>query len=321
MNEATELTRRHALGAGMAMAAGITSGEWLGRHRASAADDGAQRGWIDAHSHIWTRDVEKFPLEKSQTVADLDPPSFTAEELIKVATPEDVDRVVLIQHHLYHGWDNSYLIDAAERYPRKFRVVGMVDDTAPHPDVVMRKLLSRRVMAFRITSWIRKEKWLDGPGMAAMWKCSAETRQAMCCLIDPPDLPGVDRLCHQYPETPVVIDHFARIGVDGTIRDQDVKQLCALAKHKDTFVKVSAYYALGQKKPPYLDLVPMIRRVYDAFGPQRLMWASDSPYQLADGHTYRDSIALVRDKLDFLSGQDREWLLRKTAEKVYFYDS
>ena len=85
-------------------------------------------------------------------------------------------------------------------------------------------------------------------------------------------------------------------------------------------MKVSAYYALGKKQPPYLDLVPMIRRLLDAYGPERLMWASDSPYQLVGEHTYAASIALIRDRADFLSATDREWLLRKTAEKVYFFE-
>ena len=42
-------------------------------------------------------------------------------------------------------------------------------------------------------------------------------------------------------------------------------------------VKVSAFYALGAKQPPYDDLVALIRPVYDAFGAQRLIWASDCP--------------------------------------------
>ena len=276
------------------------------------------KNFVDAHAHIWTRDVKSFPLAAGQTVDDLKPPSFTAEELLAVARPEGVSRVVLIQHHTYHSWDNAYLIDAAQRYPDTFRVVGMVDDTRPHPDVEMRRLLPLRVTGFRITSSIRGEKWLAGPGMSAMWKCAAETRQAMCCLINPADLAGVQQMCEHFPDTPVVIDHFARIGMDGQIREDELKQLCALAKHKHTHVKISAYYALGQKKPPYLDLLPMIRRLLDTFGPQRLMWASDSPYQIVDGHNYHDSIALIRDRLDFLTAGDKEWMLRKTAEKVFF---
>jgi hypothetical protein len=48
------------------------------------------------------------------------------------------------------------------------------------------------------------------------------------------------------------------------------------------------------------------------------MWATDCPYQVQNGHTYRDSIELVRSRLDFLSTLDRAWLLRKTAERVFF---
>ena len=33
---------------------------------------------------------------------------------------------------------------------------------------------------------------------------------------------------------------------------------------------------------------------------------------------YRDSLELVRNRLDFLSNDDRQWMLRKTAERVYF---
>ncbi len=52
----------------------------------------------------------------------------------------------------------------------------------------------------------------------------------------------------------MVIDHLCRIGVSGTVAEPDVQALCAMAKHKNVTVKVSAFYALGQKKPPYLDL-------------------------------------------------------------------
>ena len=48
------------------------------------------------------------------------------------------------------------------------------------------------------------------------------------------------------------------------------------------------------------------------------MWASDSPFQVQPPHTYAGSIELVRDRLDFLSPEDREWLLRKSAEAVFF---
>jgi predicted TIM-barrel fold metal-dependent hydrolase len=312
----TQLSRRTLLtGAAGASAAMLLASP-------AAADDkppsDEKHPYIDAHSHIWTRDIEKFPLAKGRTLKDLVPPSFTAEELLEMAHPVGVGKVVLIQHHGHHGWDNSYLIDAARRYPDAFRVVGMVDNLSDKPGQQMRDLLPKKVTAFRITPWVHKEKWLTG-GMDEMWKTAAETGQQMCCLIDVKDLADVDAMCAKHAGTPVVIDHFARIGVDGEIRDKDVEALARLARHKNTTLKVSAYYALGKKKAPYLDLAPMIRRMLDAFGPERCMWASDAPYQVIDGHTYADSIALIKDRLDFLSDGDKAWLLGQTAKRVYYF--
>ena len=76
--------------------------------------------------------------------------------------------------------------------------------------------------------------------------------------------------------------------------------------------------ALGKKTPPYLDMAPLVRRLHDAYGRERLMRASDCPFQVQEGHTYANSIALIRDRLDFLTSEDKNWMLRKTAEKVFF---
>ena len=281
------------------------------------------KSWIDAHSHIWPPETDKFPLVAGQTKKDLNPPSFTDDELLAIARPEGVGRVVLIQHSGYHLFDNSYLIDAVRRHPTLFRIVGMVDDHQPDAGAMMKKLLPQGVTGFRITPFIRKgayaDLWLKTDGMAEMWKTGAETKQAMCCLINPEQLAGVDAMCERFPDTPVVIDHFARIGVDGQMRDDDIKLLTRLARHKQTSVKISAYYALGQKQPPHLELIPMIKRLYEAFGAQRLMWASDAPYQVQGVNNYKASISLVRDKLDFITAEDCQWLLLKTAERVFFF--
>lgn len=315
MNGNNQMTRREMMSASVASAglAALSSTEVI------AADESK---WIDAHSHIWPPETDKFPLAGNQTKKDLNPPSFTDDELMALARPEGVERVVLIQHSTYHRFDNSCILDAVKRHPQRFRAVGMLDDTQSGTGAAMKKLLAQGVTGFRITPSMHKannEQWLETPGMIEMWKTGAETRQSMCCLINPNNLPGVDKMCERHPETPVVIDHFSRIGVDGEIRDADVANLCKLARHKHTAVKISAYYALGKKQPPHLELVPMIKRLFDAFGRERLMWASDCPYQVQGVNNYAASISLVRDKIDFFTPEDRQWLLRKTAEKVFFF--
>jgi predicted TIM-barrel fold metal-dependent hydrolase len=289
--------------------------------RSAVADplDDDAHPWIDAHSHIWTTDLRKYPLRNQQKVEVLQPRSFTDEELMAIAEPEGVGRVVLIQHHPYHGFDNSYLIDTWKKHPEKFRIVGQIDDTKPGVDRLMKDMLKTGVTGFRIGPRTDRPGWLEGDGMKSMWKTAAETRQSMCCLINPDNLAEVGKWCQQFPETPVVVDHFARIGEDGEIRDADLRNLCGLAAHHLVRVKLSAYYAFGKKQPPHHELIPMIKRLFEEFGPDRLMWASDCPYQLTAPNTYASSIALIRDQIDFVSKEDRHKLLQTTAQTTFFF--
>lgn len=275
--------------------------------------------WVDAHSHIWSTDLTKYPLRDHQAADVLQPRSFTDDELMALATPQGVGRAVLIQHYPHHGYDNSYLIDTWKKHPDRFRIVGQIDQSQPHVDQLMRKMLQTGVTGFRIGPRAEQPDWLAGDGMKLMWKTAAETRQSMCCLINPSNIRETGEWCQKYPDTPVVIDHFARIGADGTIHDKDLQDLCGLASHKLVRVKISAYYALGKKRPPYHDLVPMIKRLFEAFGPDRLMWASDCPYQLTEPNTYAASIALIRDHIDFVSPEERQKVLRSTAESTFFF--
>jgi predicted TIM-barrel fold metal-dependent hydrolase len=180
-------------------------------------------------------------------------------------------------------------------------------------------LKAKGVRGFRLyTDKKNAESWLQSDSMKKMWAAGADEGLAMCLLANPDALPAVHALCKAFPKTPVVIDHFARLGMKGPPAEADLENLVKLADFETVHVKTSAFYALGAKKAPYTDLAPMIRRLRDTYGANRLMWATDCPYQVGEGHTYADSIALIRDRLDFLSAEDKNWILRGTAEKVFF---
>ncbi len=282
----------------------------------------APEPYIDAHSHIWTPNIKRYPLAKGFTVADMKPRSFTAEELLLQCRPQGVGRVNLIQMS-YYEFDNAYMLDMIAKYPDRFVGTAIIDPLGAHPDVAMKALKTRGVRAFRITPGYSKTpnaQWLEPAGYDVMFATAAETGQALSCLIDPTCFAEVDRMCAKYPRTPVIIDHFGRIGVDGTIREADVAALCTLARHPRLYVKTGAFYALGKKTPPYLDLAPLFQRVVAAFGARRCLWESDCPFQVVE-HTYADSITLVRDRLDFLTADDRKWILGGTAEELLFRPS
>lgn len=302
------MNRRDVLRAGSLLALGACAGP----------SAGAREGFVDAHVHVWTPDVARYPLAPGFKVENMKPPSFTPEELLDHARPSGVGRIVLIQMSFYR-FDNTYMLDTMRRFPGVFSGVAIVDEAAPDVADRMRLLARDGVRGFRIHPGSRPvDEWIGSPGMESMWRAGTESGLAVCPLVNPAALPALDRMCARHPGTTVVVDHFARVGVDGTIREADLEALCRLARHPRAHVKVSAFYALGRKAAPYLDLAPMIRRVLDAYGPDRLMWASDAPFQVQGAHAYEASVALIRDRLDFLSAGDRRSLLRGTAERVFF---
>jgi predicted TIM-barrel fold metal-dependent hydrolase len=274
---------------------------------------------IDAHVHVWTPDTKRYPLAAGFSIKkDMVPPSFTPQELFAQCRPQGVNRIVLIQMSFYK-LDNRYLLDAIATHPGVFRGVAIVDEDQPDVCEQMKKLSAQGVRGFRLFQDRAKvENWSRSPGMNRMWACAADAGPAMCPLVEPESLPAVRRMCAAHPQTTVVMDHFARIGMKHPARQHDVENLCRLADFPNTHVKISAFYALGAKKPPYTDLAPVIHKLRDAYGASRLMWGSDCPFQVQDGQTYEESISLIRDRLDFLTAEDKGWMLRGTAEKVFF---
>jgi len=277
-------------------------------------------GYIDAHVHVWTPDADHYPLAAGYRREDMRPPSFTPEELFRHSKPAGVDRVNLIQMSFY-GFDNRYLLDMIALHRDVFVGTAVIDPLADAPDRLMGELAGRGVRAFRILPALSKlppPRWLEPAGYSTMFAAGAKRNQALSCLINPDALPELDRMCRRFPDTTVIIDHLCRIGASGTVGERDVDALCAFARHPRVFVKIGAFYALGRKQAPYTDLAPLIQRVVQAFGARRCMWESDCPFQVVDGHRYQESLDLVRMRLDFLTADDRDWLLRRTAEELIF---
>ena len=276
-------------------------------------------GYIDAHVHVWTDGLEAYPLAPGYTVEQMKPPTFTPRELLAHAEPCGVDRIVLIQMSFY-GTDNRYMLDTIAGRPEVFRGVAVVDHTRADLLDEMSSLRAAGVRGFRVYQWAGGD-WppMDADEYRPLCGLAAELGMAVCPLLDPPLLPGVDRAARRFPRTTFVIDHLARIGARRPIMPADVDALCALAEHPNCLVKVSAFYALGEGKPPHDDLLPLIRQVWEAFGADRLMWATDCPYQVQD-ETYEESLALVRDRLPFLIDRDRAAILEHTAARVFFGD-
>ena len=280
----------------------------------------AVTGYVDAHVHVWTDDVATYPLASGCQLDQVKPERFMPHEVLAHANRSGVTRIVLVQMS-YYGADNAYMLDVMAAHPGVFAGIGVVDWSTPEPDREMVALSRRGVRGFRIyPKDVPLDCWLDGEGFERMFVCAADNALAICPLIGVDALPALARMCERHPDTTVLIDHLCRIGAgQQPVTPAAVSDLCAMARFPRVMVKVSAFYALGQG-PPHDDLAEPVRRVVVAFGAQRLMWGSDCPYQVAR-ETYEAGIAPIRDRYGFLTDDDREWLLRRTAESVFFHST
>jgi len=320
------ITRRDVL----ALAAAIPIANTIRAPLARAQDDSTADdvgGIIDAHVHIWSADTEKFPLADGFTAEDMWFPSYSAEEVMQLGDAAGVRRFNLIQMTWY-GVDHSYILDVIARNPQQFVGTGMVlaitDVALADPGAAMVDLSQGGVVAFRVRGKSTRPKfndgdrWMDHPGYEKMFATGAEHNLALSYLMTPADLPELDRMCSKFPQTPVIIDHFCLIGRNNMFIEDEIQQLCRMARHPRVMLKIGAFYGLGAEQPPYLDMLPLIQRVVDAFGPQRCMWESDSPLQTKDGHTFAAAVDIIQKHADFLSESDKHQILVKTAEDFFF---
>ena len=56
------------------------------------------------------------------------------------------------------------------------------------------------------------------------------------------------------------------------------------------------------------DMTPVLKRVFDAFGPQRCYWGTDMTNSFAKA-TYRQRITHFTEELSFLTDSDKDWVM------------
>ena len=287
-------------------------------------------GIVDAHIHVWSPDLQRYPLAPGFGLEDLWLPSFTPEDHAAYSRQVGPVRINLVQMTWY-GLDHSYIIDLIASDPDRFVGTGIVpavsDVSLPSPDRAMVALAKHGIYAFRVRGQSAQpmrgqpENWLQQEGYEKMFAAGAEENLAISFLAGPGDLPEIDRMCERFPETPVIIDHVGGVRVrNGVLPEEPLEVLCRLARHPGVKVKVGPIHALGSGEAPFEDVLPLIRRVVDAFGPDRCLWESDSggPIQMVDPE--RDFVAavdLIREA-EFLSPADRAWILGGTADAFFF---
>nr|MDH4441353.1 amidohydrolase family protein [Rhizobium sp.] len=131
-----------------------------------------------------------------------------------------------------------------------------------------------------------------------------------------PQMRMAQDLARDFPETPIVLNHFGMPidrSAEGISQWKDA--IRALARAPNVAVKLSGF-GLGHPHWSIDDTVPLLTFVIDVFGPERVMFGSNLPVDLLFSPAAKLFAALERCLSPF-SAVDRRHIARGTAERIY----
>lgn len=276
--------------------------------RALAADSPV----IETHVHLF--DPERVPYAAD---APYRPAPYPLESHLKLVEAAGLAHSVIVYPEPYQD-DHRYLEYCFAHEPRAgyFRGTCLFDPLRADTPARIRSLMARwpkRIVAMRIHETqmtpeaagpIRNRDMSD-PRMLACWKALAAMGVAVQMHSIPGQASNIRRLAKSVPDVHVILDHMGRPG-DGTEKQyEDVLRLAELPR---VILKYSGWDMYKG------DLKALTRRIYDAFGPDRMIWGMLG----SRIEEYRRQAARFSDLLDFVSAGDRAKIAGGNALKLFF---
>lgn len=267
---------------------------------------------VDPHVHVWTHDPQ-FPW--APDLKDPPPGDALPGTLLQRMQASGVEKTVIV-HVIYYRWDCRYTAASVRANRDKFAGVCRVDPQSATAVADLDHWVAEGFAGVRLSpavgpagDWINDRRQMD-----MIWSRAAELKIPLCVLCGISRIPDVEQLIQRHGERlDVCIDHMADCPIE---RPDELKKLLALARYPRVFVKLSHLWSLSREAYPYRDTHDQVRRLYDAFGPRRLMWGTDWPGVEAYCG-YARALALYRDEIKFFNADDRRWILGGTAERLW----
>lgn len=265
---------------------------------------------IDPHVHVWANDAG-YPWAAETS----EPPGHdaTPEMLLDLMRTNGVARTVLVQFIGYR-WDNRYALDSMKKHAPHFMAVCRVNPTDPSSPDHLVQLTEQGFRGVRLSpAGDAAGDWIAGDLMPPLWRQAEALKVPMQILAPITRMPDLVPLIEQCPGLDVVIDHMADCPID---QPAQLEKLIALARYPRLFVKISHLWSISRQPYPWLDAQEYVKRLYAAFGPQRLMWGTDWPV-CEKWTSYGETLRVVRDDMAFLNAEDKSWILSRTVERVW----
>lgn len=275
---------------------------------------------IDTHMHVWSDDPERFPYKEGIKLSKVG----TMELLLDEMGKNDVDYCVLVQS-IHHEWDNRYVAHCLRAQPKRFRVQGLVDPTKAGVEKKLEYWMKEHAFSgVRLRPIYHRgdDEWLTAKSSYPLWETAERLGAIFSFYIGTEQLPKLEVMLKRFPQVPVVIDHLSQIDLKAKDPLPEMKKLLALAPYPQVWVKVSELASVSKSGVyPFSDAYSWVKMVYDAFGPDRLLWGTGYPGPAARAAARRptvaEELAIIRDKISFFTAEDQAKILGLNAQKLW----
>lgn len=272
---------------------------------------------IDAHVHFWdpARGDDILIVRRENAMRR----RFYPDDLRPQLEAAGVDRCVVIQSAPQVA-ETRHLLDLVRGLAWVHGVVGWVDleqeDVADALAALRAAgpLVGVRVMLHRIDD----AQWINRPAVARGLRALAAAGMSLDLITEPRHLVAVREALCAAPELRAIVNHGATPPIAAGAFEPWATALTRLARDTGAWCKFSGLREVAGMDPSDDRVLPYAGHMLAAFGPQRLLYASNWPVcDLAGGHAaWWASAHAILDRLGG-AGADRDAIFGGNAERAY----
>lgn len=212
----------------------------------------------------------------------------------------------------------SQAMHAANRHPGRFRHLVRTDHRDPDVGPWI-KLVADSPYACATRFIVRSERELADfrAGLyAPCFRAAADHGVPVFLFLDDGDTAPAVQYIEAFPSVRIILDHIGMGRSREEVRTPDkFEAVLRLARCPNVFIKwCHAYFGFGPATYPFEGTHGPLRRACDAFGAERMMWASDFTIRELEV-SWVDRLLSVRES-PVLSKDEKGWILGGTARKV-----
>jgi len=256
---------------------------------------------VDSQIHIWQNG--RMSAHHRQI------PTYSIADAVAEMATAGVDCAVIHPPSALGEPVNAYAVEAVRQHPSKFCILGHFDLQSPDREKIVAGWRERPgMLGFRFTFNLPNQKtwWTDG-SVDWFWGACAKADLRVGLLASGQNIAALGKIAERHPALKMHIDHIGRGGGGGELKDDaifaDLPEMLALARLPNVAVKLSGAPSYSSQPYPYRNIHDYLRRIIEAFGPDRCFWGTDITRMPC---TYRQCVTMYTEEMPWLKGRDLE---------------